>query len=108
MVNTRSRTSKQPERGKKRVEGNSPGGPVASPEQTSDENSVGHPSAPQFVNVDQLEALKQVQGAVIKGIWEQMKVSDPQLGTEARGEPRRSAGPPGGARSLLQLSLIHI
>jgi len=61
MVNTRSRTSKQPERGKKRVEGNSLGGPVASPEQASDENSVGHPSAPQFVTVDQLgEALKQV------------------------------------------------
>ena len=80
---------KQPEGGKKRVEGKSPRGPVASPEQTSDENSVGHPLAPQFATINQLgEALKQVQDAIIKGIYEQMKVSGLQPGTEAGGEPR--------------------
>jgi len=79
MVNTRSKASKQRDKGKQTAVENPPGGSDASPAQTSGENSVGHPTAPQFMIVEQLgEALKQVQEAVIKGVCEQMKVPNLQ------------------------------
>jgi len=68
MVNTRSRASKRHDRGNKGLRKTHRGGSEASPVQTSGENSIGHPIAPQFVAVDQLgEALKQVQEVLSKG-----------------------------------------
>jgi len=54
MVNTRSRASKQRDKGKQRAVEKPLGGLEASPTQASGENSVGHPTAPQFVTVEQL------------------------------------------------------
>jgi len=70
---------------------------------------VGHPTAPQFVTVDHLgEALKQVQEAVIKGICELMKVSDPRPRAEEGSVLGGSATPISGARPLLRRAPVDI
>ena len=79
MVNTSSKASKQRDKGKQRAVENPPVGSEGSPVQTSGENSVGHPTAPQFVTSEQLgEVLRQVQEAVIRGVCEQRKILDQQ------------------------------
>ena len=56
---------------------------------------MGHPTAPQFVIVEQLgDARKQVQEAVIRGICEQMKVPDPSQKTPVDVIPFRSVATP--------------
>ena len=56
---------------------------------------MGHPAAPQFVTVEQLEdALKQVQEAIIRGICEQMKVPDPPQKTPVDTIPSGSVATP--------------
>ena len=70
---------------------------------------MGHPTASPFVTVDQLgEALKQVQEAVIKGICEQMKVSNPQLRAEEGSALGGNVRPTSGARPLLRRAPIDI
>ena len=77
--------------------------------QTSGENSIGHPIAPQFVAVDQLgEALKQVQEAVIKGVCEQMKVTNSLLRAEGGSALEGSIGQRSGVRPPPQRTPIGI
>ena len=79
MVNIRSKVSKQGDKGKQRAAENPTMGSGDSPVQPSEENLVGRPTAPQFVTTEQLgEALRKVQEAVIRGVCEQINVSDQQ------------------------------
>jgi len=67
--------------------------------QTSGENSIGHPIAPQFVTIEQLgEALKQVQEAIIKGVCEQMKVTNSLPRAEGGSALEESTGQRSGVR----------
>ena len=109
MVYTRSRTSKQCNKGKQRAVKNPPGGSKASPVRTSGENSVGHPMAPRFMTFKQLgKPLKQIQEAVIKGVCKQMKVPNPQPGAEAGSTFGGSAKRTGGAEQPLRRASINI
>jgi len=52
MVDTRPKASKQRDKGKQRAIENPPEGSGASSLQTSGEDSVGHPMAPQFITTE--------------------------------------------------------
>ena len=81
MVDTRSKVSKQEDRGKCRAVDDLPIVQDNSLTLSSGENSVDRPPVSQFVTTQQLgETLRQVQEAVIQGMCEKMKALEHQPG----------------------------
>jgi len=109
MINTRSKTLRQRDKGKQRAADNPPRGLEASPEQMSGENSVGHSTTQQFLTAEQLgQVLRQVQGVIIRGVCEQIKTPDQQPmaepGSAFEGNVRRMAE----ARQALRKAQVSI
>jgi len=74
MVDTQFKASKQRGKNRRRVAEDPLRGHDNSSALSSGENSVGHPLALQFITLEQSrEAFKQVQQAMIQGVWEKMK-----------------------------------